>query len=59
MVKNLISSVGTFKMKIKNPFSAPKRCPEKERDLIKDAMDRYERDPTKSLSEHLQELKQR
>lgn len=59
MVKNLISSVGIVKMKIKNPFAESKVCPEKERDLIKDAMDRYERDPTKSLSEHLQDLKQR
>ena len=55
MVKHLITSIGQSIVK-SVPFRRSGN-PDKEKDFISKAMDRYEKDPSKSLSEHLKQLK--
>lgn len=55
MLKNMFSSAAST---VTKPKSAPKyQNPDKERDLIRIAMEAYERDPSKPPSEYLKEIR--
>lgn len=56
LVKNIFSSIGV--KKVKNHFQEYTKNTDQERNLIHEALQRYERDPSRSLSDYLKELKE-